>query len=373
MSSTQISIHSAKNSDQPVWDNYVRRHPAAVPYHLFAWKLSVEKAYKHKGYYLIAEENGGIRGILPLIHMKLPFFQNQLVSLPFCDLAGPLADNSPVETALKQEAIRLGQNLGCQKIEIRTREKETYPVSSSPLEEEESNVLDRQTEDCQLISTPYIVNKVSMLLSLPSSSEELWNGFKSKLRSQVRKAEKNGLIFKWGEPGDIKAFYNVFSKNMHELGSPVHGKKFIAAVHANYGKNCRMGLVCKDHIPVGCGILLLCDRTVSIPWASTLREYNRLSPNMLLYWNFLLFAADNGFTLFDFGRSTPQEGTYKFKTQWGAGPAPLQWDVMRLTGEPASPPADNSDRRKKAIELWRKLPLSLANYLGPQLRRYISL
>jgi len=136
--------------------------------------------------------------------------------------------------------------------------------------------------------------KVRMLLKLPASSEELWKSFKSKLRSQIKKAEKNGLSFRWGTRADITDFYMVFSRNMHTLGSPVHSKKWIEAVYNGYGTNARIGLVYKDTLPVGCGMILSTEHGVSIPWASTLREFNRLSPNMMLYWNFLKFASDQG-------------------------------------------------------------------------------
>lgn len=363
-----LTIRPAVSADRSAWDEFVLNHPDATPYHLFAWKLAVENAYKHKGYYLLAEEDGKLRGVLPLIHMKLPFLQNQLVSLPFCDLAGPLADDPIAENRLLVEATQLGSKFGCKNIEIRTRIKQKYSVLTEPA------------------AVNSAVNKVSMLLSLPSTPEKLWNGFKSKLRSQVRKAEKNGLSFRFGKgTKDLDAFYRVFSKNMHELGSPVHAKKFIAAVLANFQKHCRMGLVFKEDLPLGCGIILFYGKTISIPWASTLREFNRLSPNMLLYWNFLHFAADNGFTLFDFGRSTPEEGTYKFKAQWGAAPVPLSWrNLLETENKKQTSNQDTSESTNRTTptppvarefveRIWQKFPFWLANNIGPVLRKHISL
>ena len=164
-----------------------------------------------------------------------------------------------------------------------------------------------------------------MILDLPASSDELFKGFKSKLRSQVRKAGKNGVKFSWGNVEDIDSAYIVFSKNMHELGSPVHGKSFIKAIATHYGARAKLDLAEFQGKTIGMGIILLSGKGVSIPWASTLREYNRLGPNMMLYWNFLKYSADNGYTYFDFGRSSEGEGTYKFKKQWGANPKPLVW------------------------------------------------
>ncbi len=214
-----------------------------------------------------------------------------------------------------------------------------------------------------------------MLLNLPGSSEELWKSFKSKLRSQVRKAEKNDLTFRWGDLEDLDTFYHVFSRNMHALGSPVHSREWIEKILVNYGASARMGLVFKENQPVGCGIILFTKDTVSIPWASTLREFNRLSPNMLLYWNFLKYAADNEKKLFDFGRSTLNEGTYRFKKQWGAEPVPLFWYQTSLSArnQQIQSKSKESTKREKLADLWSKMPLSMANFLGPKVRKYISL
>ena len=213
-----------------------------------------------------------------------------------------------------------------------------------------------------------------MFLDLPSSSDELFSSFKSKLRSQVRKAEKNGVGFYWGGVEDTDSAYSVFSKNMHELGSPVHLKSFLKAVVAHYGERAKLGLAEFQFKVIGMGIILLGGKGVSIPWASTLREYNRLGPNMMLYWNFLKYSADNGYAVFDFGRSSKGEGTFNFKKQWGAKPTPLAWyesiDKRKRKTEQSSTDTGN---REKIASIWQKLPLEIANMIGPYLRKYISL
>jgi len=210
-----------------------------------------------------------------------------------------------------------------------------------------------------------------MILPLPGSSEQLWRSFKSKLRSQVRKAEKNDLRFRWGKLEDLPDFYRVFSRNMHVLGSPVHSKAWIKEVLVNYGENGRMGLVFNGDQLVGCGIIIFTNHTVSIPWASTLREYNRLSPNMMLYWNFLKYSADNEKRVFDFGRSTFNEGTYRFKKQWGAEPEPLFW--YRLSRRKTEEGSSQGRARNRLERIWQKMPLGIVNYIGPKVRKYISL
>lgn len=220
-----------------------------------------------------------------------------------------------------------------------------------------------------------------MLLSLPETSKALMSSFKSKLRSQVRKPGREGLSAALGGLDLVDEFYPVFAENMRDLGSPVHSRKWIQSILQAYGSRARSGLVLMpDGSPAACGIILLHDRTVSIPWASSLRKFNKSSPNMLLYWTFLEYAADHGYAFFDFGRSTPGEGTYKFKEQWGAAPQPLHWvRIDSGTGgvEPiggAGGGQKGQDKpRQMAETLIRSIPVPLATLLGSRVRKYISL
>ncbi|MEN8140602.1 MAG: FemAB family XrtA/PEP-CTERM system-associated protein [Thermodesulfobacteriota bacterium] len=350
-----MNVRLAAADDKKVWDAYVQGRPEASPYSLFAWKEAVELAYGFRGRYLLAEEEGRVKGVLPLFLFRVPFRGCSLVSLPYCDLGGLLADTAEARNALLTECLTTAKDEKAKTIVIRTAADDLFAGAG--------NGADFAVE----------TGKVRMLLDLPGSSEMLWQGFKSKLRSQVRKAEKNGLVFKWVGPEKINEFYDVFSRNMHALGSPVHSKKWLESVLAHFGQAGRMGMVYKDEQPAGCGIIIASNQLVSIPWASTLREFNRLSPNMLLYWSFLKFAADNNKKVFDFGRSTPNEGTYRFKKQWGAEPVQLYW---YRSGKDAGHNDDGPSSalsRERLESMWQQLPLSVANLMGPMIRKYISL
>jgi len=350
---TQIVIRQADLADQLRWDNYVLTHLDASPYHLFAWKLAIETTYGHQCYYLYAEQNQQMVGILPLVRLHLPGIIDELTALPYCDLGASLSNSDQVQDALLLEAVALQQQLKVKKLYLRGGLRET---------ELKNRVLQ-----------PEATGKVRMLLDLPPSAAELFAGFKSKLRSQIRKAEKNEVIFRWGDREDLAALYAVFAQNMRDLGSPVHSKQWIDNVLAMYAQRARAGLVYFENKPIGMGIILMGSQGVSIPWASTLRGYNHLNPNMFLYWNFLQFSADHGFAYFDFGRSTEDEGTYKFKRQWGATPKPLLWYTTMTTSKNNSSEPLHSNKRHLAATLWRKLPLTLANAVGPFIRKYISL
>lgn len=354
MNNNPIKIRLAQASDQQRWDEFILSHPNASPYHLFAWKKAIEAAYRHKCIYLYAEKNREILGVLPLVHIHFPAIINEMVSLPFCDVGSCIAANEEAQELLLKEAIYYQEKTKAKKLQIRGNLIPTELVQSR----------------LQFLKT----GKVRMLLDLPPTTNDLLKSFKSKLRSQVRKAEKNGVKFFWGNVEDVDSAYRVFSKNMHELGSPVHAKAFIKAVITHYGAQAKLGLAEFQGKTIGMGIILLGGKGVSIPWASTLREYNRLGPNMLLYWNFFKYSADHGYAVFDFGRSSEGEGTYKFKKQWGAKPTPLVWyESIEKRKTKTEQLQTGTGKRERVAAMWQKMPLGFANMIGPHLRKYISL
>jgi FemAB-related protein (PEP-CTERM system-associated) len=348
-----IKIRHAQESDRLRWDEFVDGHPNASPYHLYAWTTAVESVYGFKKNNLIAEIGNRLVGVLPSVIMTLPFMKSKIITLPYCDLGGVLAEDEFIEESLIQAGMVEAKKNLADMVEFRGESDHLSGVKS------------------EFHGQSYM-DKVRMLLELPGSSDMLWNGFRSKLRSQIRRAVKNGLVFEFANE-KIDDFYSVFSKNMRELGSPVHSKKWFEEIIQQYGENAKVGLVYYDHRPVGAGIILRVGKKMSVPWASTLREYNHLSPNMLLYWELLKYSVDSGVVFFDFGRSTPNEGTYRFKVQWGAIPKELFWYRAYFHNSPSVPSETPSRSRQIIRSIWQKMPLSIANIVGPKIRKYISL
>jgi FemAB-related protein (PEP-CTERM system-associated) len=350
MSNSSLTIQTISADESALWNQYVQQHSAHSPYHLFAWLAAIDAAYSHQVYYFVAKQNAKIVGVLPIVNIRIPFKGSSLCSLPFCDVGGCLVDNEEIQTALELKATELKKQINAKAIEYRER----------------AEVID---------NTKFEGKKVSMLLPLPATSDELFSGFKAKLRSQIRKAEKNGLTYELGTNQHfIDEFYAVFSKNMLRLGSPVHSKKWIESICEQYKDQCIIAVVKLDGIPVGSGIVLFSNHKASIPWASTRADYNRLSPNMMLYWALLKFVTEQGCNEFDFGRSTFNEGTFRFKQQWGAKPVLLEWrDDNIVTASKSDIVSSNSSIKSIVESIWKRLPLAVANIIGPKLRRYISL
>ena len=373
MNLSNIQIREAEYRDASRWDNYVALHKKGLAYHFFAWKKALESSYDFNCPYFLAEQESRVCGILPTVHVHPPLRKGQLVSLPYCDVGGILADSPEIAKILLNYACQYAFKLKIPSIEIRHQSNISKQKSSDSFYKKDSI---SQTD----ISKSSVPGKVRMLLKLPDNSKALMASFKSKLRSQVRKPGRDGLIFNLGGIELLNYFYSVFAENMQALGSPVHSKKWLSSILKYYGEKAKCGVVfMPDKTPTAAGIILCHDRTVSIPWASSLQRFNRFNPNMLLYWSFLKFATDNRYRFFDFGRSTPGEGTYKFKAQWGAKPQPLQWERWQIGKKSFhsnnSGSISNSNGRSRVIaeKIIQKIPLPFATFLGSRLRKYISL
>jgi serine/alanine adding enzyme len=216
-------------------------------------------------------------------------------------------------------------------------------------------------------------DKVRMLLSLPESSTLLLESFRSKLRSQINRPLKEGFSFRVGGLELLEDFYRVFLVNMRDLGSPVHSVDLMRHVLGEFPGRSRIFVIYGSNEPVASALVVGCGKTLRNPWASSLRRYATLGPNMLLYLRMLEHGCDSGYRVFDFGRSTAGEGTYRFKEQWGAEPAPLHWYTISLDGKSLGAESSPAERFRKASQYWSKLPVIVTRVIGPSIRKHISL
>ncbi|MFN7917502.1 MAG: FemAB family XrtA/PEP-CTERM system-associated protein [Vicinamibacterales bacterium] len=329
------------------WDAYVNAHPKAVCYHLYGWRGVIARAFGHDAFYLAARRAGAVAGVLPLVEMRSAIFGRFLVSLPFVNYGGVLADDAATERFLFDHAADLAASRKLDHVELRHFTPH-FPEAPS-----------RQ-------------HKVTMLLPLAPDVEAMWTVLDRKVRNQVRKAEKSGLTSAVGGAELIDAFYPVFATNMRDLGTPVYARRLFEEVFRAFPDRTRMFIVrAADGRCVAAGVGLRFRDTVEMPWASSLREFKAASPNNLLYWEALKHAISTGANTFDFGRSTPNEGTYNFKAQWGAEPVPLCWEYRLLKGQALPDSSPKNAKFSLAISIWQRLPLWLANTVGPGIVRSI--
>jgi len=343
-----MNTHSINSQlDQATWDAFVHGFSEATAYHQYAWKDVIEKSFGHDVHYLGALDVGGtLQGVLPLVHMKSGIFGNFLVSVPFVNYGGLLCRSEGAQQALLKEADNIRLRLDADHVELRQ--------------------IGRVVADL-----PTSEHKVTMVLPLESSSEEQWAGFIPKLRNQIRKAEKNGLQCRVGHLELLDDFYGIFARNMRDLGTPVYGKDFFRNVLSTFPDTTRIFAVSYQGKTIAAGIGSWFRQTIEMPWASSIGDYKSLCPNNMLYWEAIQFAIDRGFLSFDFGRSTPNEGTYNFKKQWGAVPVQLYWQYL-LDDQGKMPKLNNKNPKYElAIRLWKRMPIALTRLLGPYIVRNI--
>ena len=329
-----------------VWENFVSSHPQGHNYHQVGWKTVIEQSFGHETRYLMAMAGEVVVGILPLAILKSRLFGRSVVSLPFLNYGGLLAHNVEAEEALVSAASQLAIAEGAESVELRHWD----------------------AHDLGLVPKHH---KVTMLLPLASDVEKQWKQFDPKVRNQIRKAEKSGLTVTTGGKELLADFYAMFARNMRDLGTPVYGRVFFESMLEVFPLHTHIFVVKYQETPIAAGLSTIFKETMEVPWAGSLMEYRSMCPNMLLYWKAIQFGIQKGMAVFDFGRSTPGEGTYKFKAQWGANSYPLVWEYWMKDGASLPNISPTNAKFSLAIKIWKKLPLAVANLLGPHIVRTI--
>lgn len=339
------TVHRASVSDRTDWDEFVESHPDATGYHAWAWREVFERSFGHRSEYLVARRDGDrrIQGVLPLTEIRSRVFGRSLTSLPFVNYGGVLACSELAAQTLVTAATEIARAHGCGYVELRHLRR-------------------------QFPELPHRQHKVSMHLPLNAG---MWERLDRKVRNQIRKAEKSGLTVDRGGAELVPEFYRVFARNMRDLGTPVYAQRFFDEVVAAFPDRTRVVVVRLQGAAVAGAVTYQTGTRVEVPWASSIRDYNPLCPNHLLYWHAIETAIADGCAVLDFGRSTPNEGTYHFKAQWGATPVPLYWEYVLLTDGELPDHSPKNPKFQIAIEAWKRCPLWLTNAVGPRIVRYI--
>jgi len=335
-------VSLAGDGDRAEWDAFVLRAQASG-YHAWAWRDVFRRAFGHAPLYFIARAGGQTVGVLPTVFIRGLVFGRTLTSLPFVNYGGVVAESPDAACALLEAALTVARERRCRHLELRHTHR-LFP-----------QLHDRQ-------------HKVAMRLRLAPG---LWERLDRKVRNQVRKAEKSGLSATSGGRELVDEFYTVFARNMRDLGTPVYARRFFEEILGTFSSRTRLHVVRLDRAPVAAALTYRTGGTIEVPWASSIRTYNSLCPNQLLYWTMIQYALDEGSDSFDFGRSTPGGGTYRFKAQWGAEPHQLHWEYWTAPGREVPDTSPANPRYRLAIALWKKLPLPISRAIGPLIVRLI--
>ena len=344
---TAMQVELCEDHDGAAWDAYVADCRHASHYHRYGWKRVIESVYRHACPYVVARKAGDIVGVLPLSIIKSRLFGRSLTSLPFVDTAGVAAKDTEVSDQLVDRALRLAESERLSYVELRQHQ----PLAGN---------FRVDTYKC------------SFVLPLLGTEDMQWNNISGERRNRVRKATQNDLTVEQADATMLNEFYGAWSENMRDLGSPAHPVRWFQAVLAAFPDSARLLVVRKAASVVGGALLLRHGDTLSAPWISSRRSSFPFHPNDLLYWECIKLAVKTNCAAFDFGRSTVGSGNAVYKMRWGAKEVPLYWHYHALKGGEARLPDKDDGALEWATRAWKKLPVPVANLVGPLIRRSIT-
>jgi FemAB-related protein (PEP-CTERM system-associated) len=337
-----FAIKRYSRDDAARWDAFVGAAEGATFFHRAAWHDIIADELGHRAHYLFAERDGAISGILPLVEIRSRLFGHALISTPFCVYGGVVATDADSEARLTESAAALADELRVDYLELRNREphatdwpvKDLYVGFRKPISED---------HDANLKAIP------------------------RKQRAMVRKGIAAGLEAHCGN--DIDAFYRVYAESVRNLGTPVLPRHWYARLQQTFDEDCEVTVVTHGGKPMAAVMSFYFRDEVHPYYGGCVWQGRDVAANDFMYWSVMQRAAERGARLFDFGRSKQDTGSYHFKKHWGFQPEPLPY-AYHLVRTAEIPNVSPTNRKYSLfIKGWQRLPLPVANALGPWLAR----
>ena len=325
------------------WDDFVARCETATFFHRAGWQRVIAESFGHRTHYLYAEQNGTIRGVLPLVHIASRLFGNTLVSNAFCVYGGPAALDEAARAALDRSATALLSQLGADCLEYRQLAR-THP--------------DWPCKDGLYATFRRAID--------PDPDANL-KAIPRKQRAVVRQSLERNLAVE--EDATVDRFFDLYALSVRNLGTPVFAKRYFANLKRVFGGDCEVLVVLHDGKPV-CGVMSFYFRDEVLPYyAGASPAVRGLGGYDFMYWHLLRQGAQRGLRIFDFGRSKAGTGAFAFKKNWGFAPQPIFHEYQLKPG--CSIPDINplNPKYRLFIAAWKRLPLPIANALGPVIAR----
>lgn len=339
-------IIGAPAAGDPRWDAYVDGHPEGTFFHLLRWREVLAESVGFEPHYLWALRGSRVVGLLPLVRVKSVLFGHSLVSLPFCVQGGVIADDAPATQALLDHARSLAEREEVDYLELR----HTRPVAEGWPTKGETYVLFRR--------------------DLSPNVEDNLKAIPRKQRAMVRKGIDAGLVSR--EEDSLGNFFRIYATSVRNLGTPVFPRRYFARLHSAFREQCRVTTVFAGDTPVSSVLSFVYKNTVMPYYGGGLPAARNLKAYDFMYWEVMRTACEQGIGCFDYGRSKRESGSYSFKKNWGFEPRPLhyQYHLVKQQGLPDRNP--NNPKYELAVNAWKRLPLPLANFLGPFVSPYLA-
>jgi FemAB-related protein (PEP-CTERM system-associated) len=337
-----LKIRPFEKRDATSWDSFVLSHAEGTFFHRIGWHSIFQHIFKLDPRYLVAERNSHIVGVLPLVLQRSRLFGDALMAAPFCVEGGPLAVDDETDAALTSTALALQTETNVPYLEFRSRrathgwtvKKDLYATFSRPLSADDHE----------------------NLTAIPR-----------KQRAIVRKTMDSGLVSE-SEDG-IDNTFRVYSESVRNLGTPVFPKRYFSALRKTFGNDCDTLVVKDNGIPISAVMNFYHRDTVLPYYGGGTKLARRNGANDFLYWEVMRRSAARGYRKFDFGRSKAGTGAFSFKKNWGFVPEWLEYEYHFLPGQTMPDKNPLNPKYSRKIEAWKKLPLPIANFIGPWLIR----
>jgi len=343
--SAPVQVRPMRADDRAQWDAFVLSCSSATFFHRAGWQEVIERAFGHKTYFLLAESGGSIEGILPLAEVKSLLFGHSLSSLPFCVYGGAAVVSDRARAALDTEAIALAERLGVDHLEYRNIDaahadwhgKDLYVTFRKPIDPDpEKN-----------------------LAAIPR-----------KQRAMVRKGIKAGLSAQRDD--SVERFFAAYSDSVHRLGTPVFSRRYFEILREVFAPDSEITTITHEGRLVA-SVMSFFFRDEVLPYygGGTLLA-RELAGNDFMYWEVMRRACERGLRVFDFGRSKKGTGSYDFKKNWGFEPMPLNYEYRLIRGRSVPDHNPLNPKYRAFISIWKKLPLPIANLIGPHVVKSIG-
>ncbi|MDN5753551.1 MAG: FemAB family PEP-CTERM system-associated protein [Nitrosospira sp.] len=339
------SVHRLEPQDRERWDEFVSVCPDATFFHRAGWQTVIERALGHKTWFLYAESGGEIQGVLPLAEINSRIFGHSLSSLPFCVYGGIAAISESGREVLDRAAQALASRLKIDYLEYRNL-KIRHP--------------DWPTKDLY----------VTFRKEIDPEVERNMQAIPRKQRAMVRKGIKAGLESTVDE--DIERFFFAYSASVHRLGTPVFSKKYFRVLKEVFADDCELMIILQGGRTIS-GVMSFYFRDEVLPYyGGGTNEARELAANDFMYWELMRRACERGVKIFDFGRSKRNTGSFDFKKNWGFEPQRIHYEYQLHRAGTVPDHNPLNPRYQLFIKAWRKLPLPLANFIGPYVVRNLG-
>jgi FemAB-related protein (PEP-CTERM system-associated) len=343
-----LTLHLMQPQDAARWDSFVHACPDATFFHRAGWQRVIEQSFGQKTWFYYVEQDGQIQGVLPLCEINSRLFGHSLGAMQFCVYGGVAALSDPARAMLDQAADQLARELKVGHLEYRNL------VAAHP------GNPDWQTKDLY----------VTFRKAISADDDENLNAIPRKQRAMVRKGIKAGLV---GEVDDnVDRLFTAYASSVHRLGTPVFPKKYFALLKEVFGDDCEVRTIVLNGEIVA-SVLSFYWRDEVLPYyGGGMPIAREVAGNDFMYWNLMQFAAARGCRMFDFGRSKLGTGAYDFKKNWGftAQPLPYEYRLYQSAELPDNNPLN--PKYQLFIKMWKKMPLALANIIGPHIVRNLG-